>query len=116
VNLVARQGAAINVKANVAIKVGKLVLYLAKTQLGRRRPVKSKSRNAPHTLDQQTYRTHTHIARYRAGTPPFGHVIKPSGKVFTPKAFNDLFAAVTRNFDRFDSRGLCHLSSTSISR
>ena len=30
---------------------------------------------------------------------PFGHVIKPSAKLFSPNSRNDLLAAVTRNFD-----------------
>ena len=35
---------------------------------------------------------------------PLCHVIKSSGKLFASNPFYDLFAAVTDNFNRFDSR------------
>jgi hypothetical protein len=35
---------------------------------------------------------------------PLCHVIKARGKLFASNPFNDLFTAVTDNFNRFDSR------------
>ena len=41
---------------------------------------------------------------------PLCHVIKSSGKFFASNPLNDLFAAVTDNFNRSDSRVHCLLS------
>src|SRR6266576_6323996 len=48
---------------------------------------------------------------------PLCHVIKARGKLFASNPLNDLFAAVTDNFNRFDSRARrgfnCHTVSFS---